>query len=233
MTPRVIDLSKWNTVPESFAETKASGVVGVVHKLTEGTSIIDPKVEARRALALDAGLAWGLYHFLRPGSMAEQARYFLDTAYSLNVIDDDTMVAADHEDPNVSLELLKEFLDALEEIGDRSPVVYSGHVLKDQLAGLGARPQRRLWLAQYSSAPTLPQGVEDYWLWQYSDREEVPGIVPPVDANTFEGDDAAFLAGWSGYLPGKIEPEEQLVAIDLQVPTGMGVTVTINGERVV
>ena len=238
-TPRVIDLSHHNTVPSDFKATKAAGVVGIIHKCTEGTSVVDSKVQARRWLAKDAGLAWGLYHFLRPSSsMKQQADFFLKTAQSLDVIDGETLLVADHEDAGVSGQQLKEFLDYLEDATDRSPVVYSGHVLKDQLKGKGYKPKRRLWLCQYTSGtPSLPEGVDRYWLWQYTDKGSIAGVNSPVDLNHFDGEVDAFLTSWTGTLtpepapqPGAPQVELTLTStapVDIHIKTGEGVTVTV------
>src|SRR5262245_36970475 len=126
--PMVIDLSHHNVIPESLLPAKQSGIVGCIHKLTEGSSYVDDKVASRLYLAKKAGMLWGLYHFLRPGDVEQQAEFFLDKAHELGVIDADTLLAADHEDEGVSGQELKAFLDALEEMSGRSPVVYSGHV---------------------------------------------------------------------------------------------------------
>lgn len=225
--PRVIDVSHHQTIPGDLKATKAAGIIGLIHKLTEGSSYVDDKVQARYFLAKEAGLAWGIYHFMRPGDMAQQAQFFLDQAQILGVIDNDTMLVADHEDLDVSGEELKEFLDAVEDMSGRSPVVYSGHVIKEQLAGTGYRPKRRLWLAQYSSTPILPEGVEDYYLWQYSENGQIAGIDPPTDVNYFEGSDADFLKKWSGSkIP---QPEQLVVKISIEAPSG--VVIEVNGER--
>ena len=198
-TARVIDLSHHNTIPSDLKAAAASGILGCIHKITEGTTFTDKKVDARYFLAKDAGMAWGLYHFMRVGEMTKQAQFFVQTGLQMGVLDDDTVLVADHEDAAVSAQDLKKWLDIVEDMTGRSPVVYSGHILKDQLKGQGYKPKRRLWLAQYTTGtPSLPEGVSSYWLWQYSDKGNVPGISGPCDVNHFDGDAAAFLAGWSG-----------------------------------
>lgn len=227
--PRVIDVSHHQTIPGDLKELKASGVIGLIHKMTEGASYTDDKVAARYYLAKEAGLAWGIYHFMRPGNMAQQAQFFLDQARQLGVIDEQTMLVADHEDAEVSGGELKDFLDAVEDMSGRSPVVYSGHILKEQLAGSGYRPKRRLWLAQYSATPTLPEGVDSYYLWQYSEDGEVAGIDPPTDVNFFEGSDEDFLKAWAGSKIPQPEPVPQLV-VKIEAPPG--VVFEINGQRI-
>lgn len=197
-TPRVIDLSHHNTVPKDFIAAKNDGIVGVIHKLTEGSSYVDDKVAARYYLAKQAGLAWGLYHFMRPGDMKKQAEFFIKKAYELEVIDEQTVLVADHEDASVPGQDLKKWLDYVEDRMGRSPVVYSGHVLKDQLAGSGYRPKRRLWLCHYASKPVLPEGVDKYWMWQYTDKGSIGGLSP-IDLNDIGNVDMGeFLNGWAG-----------------------------------
>src|SRR5262245_30011624 len=135
--PSVIDLSHYNTIPQSLMPAAQSGIVGVIHKLTESTGYTDPKVQARYSLARDAGLCWGVYHFIRPGKISQQASFFLAQAKKLEVTDDDTLYVLDYEDAGVSLDDVAVFMQAIEAGLDprRAPVLYSGHVLKDKLAG--------------------------------------------------------------------------------------------------
>ncbi len=71
----VIDLSHFNPVT-SFQEIKQSGIVGVIHKATEGTNWADPTYASRKPQALAAGLWWGAYHFGINEDGAAQAQVF-------------------------------------------------------------------------------------------------------------------------------------------------------------
>lgn len=233
MTPRVIDLSHYQAIPKDLFETAAAGIVGVIHKLTEGSSYVDEKVQARYYLAKQAGLVWGCYHFMRPGDMEAQAEFFWNQGNALGVIDDDTALAADHEDEDVSGEELKRFLDHLETLSGRSPIVYSGHVLKEQLEGTGYRPKRRLWLAQYCPPPPeLPEGVTKFWLWQYTQEGEIPGVTPPTDLNDI-GDVEVhdFLAGWSGSYDQPAPATEVVIDVTVEAPPGVTVKFNITNKE--
>src|SRR5215471_8232194 len=118
-TAKVIDLSHHNSIPNDLTHAASAGIIGCIHKLTEGKSYVDDKVQARFYLANEAGLAWGLYHFLRPGDMKQQANFFWGTAVELNVIDDQTLLAADHEDTGVSFNELMLFLGEVERLSGR------------------------------------------------------------------------------------------------------------------
>lgn len=233
--PMFIDLSHHNVVPESFEPAKASGVVGVIHKLTEGDGFVDDKVGARHYLANEAGLLWGVYHFIRPGDPREQAQFFCSEAEE--VADQHTLLALDWEDPTVSLDDAVAFMEEVERITGHTPVLYSGHVLKDALKG-EADPRLskyRLWLAQYASSPTLPPGFETYWGWQYTDAGNVPGITPPTDLNDYQGSAKELRNNWSGTgpVPPPVELQRQLIYVkagDVQIKMAITVPVGIPVE---
>lgn len=241
MSELVIDLSHHNTILNSLEPAKSHGVRGVIHKATEGSSYLDSKVQARYHLADQVGMLWGCYHFLRPGNMVQQATHFVNSMKNLGVLDDETLLAADHEDSAVSLASLMQFLLEVERLTNRVPVIYSGHVIKAQLQNYtGNAIPYRLWLAQYSSTPTLPKGFKEYFLWQYTDQGSVPGISSPVDLNRFDGTFTELYAGWSGgedmpipeFVPTpepapEPEPEEKLVEVVIDVHTVPGVKVKV------
>jgi lysozyme len=226
----VIDLSHHNTIPASLIPAREAGVRGLIHKATEATGFVDKKVQARYVLAKEAGLLWGLYHFMRPGKIHEQAKYFLSAARNLGVLDDNTLLACDHEDENVSLEDVLIFMKIVEIEAIRAPVLYSGHVLKEQMAKKPVMEltQYRLWLAQYSSKATMPKGWSAYWLWQYTDKGEVPGIDPPTDLNKYDASEEDLRIEWSGREEGlapPVAPLEGAKVVTVTVPEGVEVVV--------
>lgn len=204
---KVIDISHWQTIPESLEMARADGVVGVIHKCTEGPSGLDDKYGARRYLARHAGLLWGAYHFLRPGDMQAQAAHFVEYAEPTRF----TLLAADHEDAGVSLDDLEEWLVEVERLTGTRPIIYSGHVLKEQLNSphpVLNEDNYRLWLADYTPPADLPDGWMDYWLWQHTQEGEVAGIDPPTDLDDYQGTDEELTKEWTGrgIGPGPVPP---------------------------
>jgi GH25 family lysozyme M1 (1,4-beta-N-acetylmuramidase) len=207
-TPIVIDLSHHNSVSPDLKATKEAGIIGVIHKATEGASFQDSKVDAREFLARDAKMLFGLYHFIRPGNISQQVDNFMSVYKRYD--DTNLLVALDYEDPEVSLEDCETWMRGVTGRTNKKVVLYSGHVLKEKVAG-GAHPTVNqtnypLWLAQYTSGtPSLPKGWDSYWLWQYSDGEipvkqpPVPGVKPPCDVNA--GDMDKVVAFWTGGKP--------------------------------
>jgi len=72
----VVDLSHHNQTVD-LKKAKQDGILGVIHKATEGTNYTDPTYQERRKLAMEAGLMWGAYHFGSGGDGNAQAEYFL------------------------------------------------------------------------------------------------------------------------------------------------------------
>ena len=228
-TPMVIDLSHWNTV-KSFADVKKAGIVGVIHKATESTGYADDTYDSRMASAQSAGLLWGAYHFLRPGNMKTQAQFFVDVAGDID------LYAADHEDPAVDLDDLKEFLVQVEALTGVLPVIYSGHVLKEQL-GSSADPELEkylLWLAQYSSTPSWPTAIwPSYWIWQYTDQGSIAGMSGAVDLNQYQGTAEELVADWTGRAappPDMVVGEPPSVTISIETKGKVKVTVLTDEE---
>lgn len=73
----LVDLSNNNPSPIEFAKIRRDGVFGVLLKVTEGQSFVDPTYLDRSRAARAAGLHVGGYHFARPkGDPIGQASFF-------------------------------------------------------------------------------------------------------------------------------------------------------------
>jgi len=195
----VIDISHHNGDKLDFAKAKQAGVVGVIHKATQGVTIKDKRYQTNCRKAKDAGLLWGAYHFGVGGDGSDQADQFL------NVVDPDadTLLVLDYE-PNptgmtMTLDQAREFVSHVEAIVGRFPGLYSGHLIKEQLGHIHTPDpvfsKCFLWIAQYSQSPA-PSSIPPTWptwtFWQYTDGNagsqphSVSGIGD-CDRNKFNG----------------------------------------------
>jgi lysozyme len=172
----VVDISHHNGNID-LTKAKAAGIVGVIHKATQGTSMVDNRYLSNREKAEAAGLLWGAYHFGTKDDGAAQADFFLSKANA----DNQTLLVLDFE-PNgnstMTLNQAKAFVSRINEVTGRFPGLYSGNLIKEQLGGKPADPvlsQCFLWIAQYGPAPTkIPATWPTWTFWQYTDGNVGP-----------------------------------------------------------
>lgn len=230
---KVLDLSHHNNVT-SWPQAKAAGILGIIHKATEGTSLTDNMYGIRKPRVLSNGLKWGAYHFANGSNVQDQVNHFLSVAG----IDQDTLYALDWEDVpgnTMSLDQVKQFLQLIEaKIGIGRCVIYSGNRAKEALGSsrdsyLGSH---RLWLAQYTTIPVVQASWPKYWLWQYSDGTSgpephgCPGVEGEVDTNHWDGTDQELLAQWAG---AGAAPAPEVPQVTITIETVGNVKVNIKG----
>ncbi len=188
--PLVIDIYHGDVV-QDFAKVAASGIIGVIHKASQGSAVVDHAYASRRKQALAAGLLWGAYHFMDFSSAPhQQADFFLSVADA----DTATLVALDWETiggRQPSAAAAREFLNEIIQRLDRKAVIYSGNVAKEQIQGADSFfGSHRLWLAQYGSHWSVQRSWRYPWLWQNNGDAYgpgphfIPGMVGLCDNDT-------------------------------------------------
>lgn len=202
----VVDLSHHNRVAD-FNAVKSDGIVGVIHKATQGFRYTDPKYQSRRSKALDVGLLWGAYHFGVGGDGVSQAEHFLSV---VNPGPHDLLVLDLEDNPTgstMTIDDAEEFVDHIYGVVGRWPGLYTGHYIKEKL---GNRTDTLLancwfWLAQYGTRASVPPAWSTWTVWQYTDGavgpepHSVEGIGH-CDRDKFNGDVDALRRLW-GYTP--------------------------------
>lgn len=78
MTVKGTDVSAYQA-----SDYQTTGFDFVFIKATEGTSYVNPRQAAQTARGRTAGLVVGFYHFLHPGNIEAQAKYFVAKAASV------------------------------------------------------------------------------------------------------------------------------------------------------
>jgi lysozyme len=210
MVNSVIDLSHHNTLTASaFHEMVEGNIVGVIHKATQGRSMVDQTYSVREKRARSVGILWGAYHFLVRGVPVEkQVRHFLSL-----VDPETTLLALDFETNAITgttptLEEAHDFIEAIYAETSIYPVFYSGHTVKEALgkkkdALLGKCP---LWWAQYGPRAVIQESWNDWTLWQYTgdgignEPHGAPGVKGNVDRNLFQGSEADLRKWWIAQL---------------------------------
>ncbi len=202
MINAVIDISHHNAKPD-FVKAKADGIVGVIHKATQGQTGFDKTYKDRRQRALNAGLLWGAYHFGTGSDGVKQAQHFLDFIGNPK----DTLLVLDFEDnptgPSMDLVEARAFVSHIHAKTGRFPGFYSGNTIKQKL-GTQSDPllsQCWFWLAQYGPTAVVPPNWPTWTMWQYTDGSigpaphDVDGIGH-CDRDKFNGDLAGLKKLW-------------------------------------
>jgi len=207
----VIDISAHTTVSD-FRQVRASNILAVIHKASEGDFYADPMCAARRSQAEAAGLLWGTYHFGKGDSPGEQqAAFFLDSSRPTQ----GTLLALDLEanegdlSNSMTLDQAEAFVQAVASATGRLPLVYvhptwaNGRITPDSiLARCG------LWVVDYHDSPEIPRAwaTSGWRLWQYAGdqyagrrargRTRVVQGLDRCDRNLFNGDAATLREFW-------------------------------------
>jgi lysozyme len=200
----ILDLSHHNTVT-SFDEARNAGILGIIHKATEGATYVDANYTGLRPRALSAGLLWGAYHFGVQGKVEAQVDHFLNI---VNPGPTDLLVLDFEPNPREGTMKLTEaeaFVTRVKKQTGRWPGVYSGQsFLQEQLKNRTDTPLKNcfLWIARYSTElPKIPDAFSTFSLWQYTDGNagsqphQVPGIGR-CDRNKFNGDEVQLRSLW-------------------------------------
>ena len=121
ITNVVVDLSHHNADPDLAVARESGGIVGVIHKATQGLAYADPTYAERETAATGEGLLWGAYHFGTGSDGVQQAEHFLDVVQP----SDDTLLVLDFEanaqGPSMTLEEARAFVTHVMETTGRWP----------------------------------------------------------------------------------------------------------------
>jgi len=203
----VIDLSHHNQNLDFPQIREQGGILGVIHKATQGLRFQDPTYVTHRASALSSGLLWGAYHFGTGSDGVEQAQYFLDSvspdAQTLLVLD----FEANPHGPSMTLEEARAFVTHVQSVTGRWPGLYSGYYIKTLLGTIRDPVLANcwFWLAQYGPTAVVPANWPRWTMWQYTDGAAGP---PPhdvrgaglCDRDQFAGDEGALRTFWGSLV---------------------------------
>lgn len=173
---------------DSFKKIRSYGITGVVVKLTEGSSYINPLAKSQVANAKAAGLKVSAYHyswFTSNTNAVREADYFAKEAASIG-LDKSTVMANDLEDPAIigtadhTANCLA-FQNELKRLGYQHVTHYVSKFLV-QYGQINAQKfgNESFWVAQYLYDPTPGSQTaianKSYGAWQWSPQLVLPGI---------------------------------------------------------
>ncbi|MGL4874934.1 MAG: GH25 family lysozyme [Clostridium sp.] len=184
-----VDISKWQGNVD-FAKIEKAGYDVVILKATEGTGFIDGSFEVNYEKAKKTNLKIGVYHFLsEKSSPKEQANSFYNAiknkkidVYPILDVEADTVGRG----PKGVTDRCLEFLNEFKNLSRYECIIYTYTSFAN--SKLDKRLSRyNLWIAHYGvNAPGKNDIWNDWVGFQYTDKEKVPGIASPCDANEFK-----------------------------------------------
>lgn len=223
----IIDIHHANKVDDFALARYSGGIMGILHKASEGNDWFDPQYAARRPQAVQAGLLWGAYHFgTRQHTGQEQAEAFLYAAQPAP----DTVMALDLEmnerNPanSMTLQQAEDFVSTILSRTGRLPLVYTqptwadgetirrtGRSLGGAITSTSILARCDLWLADYRMDPEMPRGWagRSWRLWQYAGDSSTGGSGPfgpfsrsvagvaRCDRNVFRGGAETLARYWT------------------------------------
>jgi lysozyme len=198
----IADISHWSGSVD-LAEAKASGLSGIFQKATQGTTYVDPTLDANMNAAVSAGLSFGTYHFGTNADGASQADFYLSEvsgSTGLLVLDFEENSSSDS---TMTLAQAEAFVQALKNATGIWPGLYCGSYAKQVLAGTASAILTNCWLwyAEYGSSPQIPSCWSAWTLWQYTDGTSGIDTTPvsgigACDRETFNGTASELAAFW-------------------------------------
>lgn len=185
-----IDVSHWNAeqgLPLSFYQTiKLGGVQGVVVKVSEGTSYLDPAASVNIANAKQAGLVTSAYHFGRLTSVGDaqaEAKWFDNALQKVGFNKDtDGYVVLDLEvtsgvtDRAKLTQYANAFIKQMRELGYPRVDIYSGSYFYNSSLNPTGLIINKPWLARYSASYQEPQWSNGKGAWQWSSTYKFSGF---------------------------------------------------------
>lgn len=218
LIPFVCDLYHSNSI--NFTKIKDAGIIGVIHKATQGLSVVpDGKYASRRAIAEEMGLLWGAYNFSTDDNVAAAIEKFFSVAKP----GPDTRMCLDFEDlPHgaMSGDQAYEFLDRSNQKLGRATTIYGGNRIREHIDGQAAKwismaAVTPLWLCQYRNVHVsslaelnryikIPAPWTKYDLLQYAADgsgplpHSVSGLEDGADLNVYDGTAEQLRATWAG-----------------------------------
>lgn len=174
----------------NWQEVAASGAVFAFVKATQGITYVDPQFAVNWPAMKEVGLLRGAYHFYEPADDPQsQAQHFLST---VKPEPGDLPPVLDVEiNGGVSGQQLwsgvSAWLQAVQSATGRQPLVYTAPGFWNSNSPDLALTCHPLWLADYASKPTLPEGWTTWQFWQHSQTGTVAGVSGSVDLDCFNG----------------------------------------------
>lgn len=190
-TVRGIDVSYFQ---ESIAwrRVRQAGVQFAFIRVSDGTTVADPRFADNWAGARRVGVLRGAYQYFRPEESAIAQADLLIAAVRRDPGELPPVIDVETDGGKSPAQLAAKVRAWVERVRAQlrvEPIVYTGPEFWRERAGGADLASQPLWLAHYTpGCPLVPAPWTRWTFWQHTDRGTVPGIAGPVDLNVFAGD---------------------------------------------
>lgn len=179
-----------------WAAVAGAGIAFAYLKATEGLSITDAQFSRNLRTSNERNIPRGAYHFFHFNDDPEKQADFFLAAAKPRAGDLPPAVDVETTDGITGIaqlvDTLSRFVTRVEsKLGGKRMVIYTAMAFwNEQMQGSDAFSGHPLWIAEYNAdkAPTLPNGWNDWLIWQHADNGTLPGITGAVDLDVFQGD---------------------------------------------
>lgn len=174
-----------------WAKVRKAGIRFAFIRVSDGTTVEDPRFDENWAGAKQAHVLRGAYQFFRPDqSPTAQADLMIaaiarDGGELAPVID---VEATGGKNPAQIAGAIKVWVERVRTRLGVEPIIYtSPEFWRDRVGGADFSGQK-LWLAHYTAeCPRVPAPWKAWTFWQYSKTGRVDGIKGDVDLDVFAG----------------------------------------------
>lgn len=166
----ISDISSYQSDSLAFMnQLKSAGINGLMVKLTDGTTYLNPKSGNQVSNGLKVFKTVGLYHYYQ-GSPAAEANYFIKWVKAFGM-DTSTPLAIDVEDPSLYGDITSQintFLSIVKANGYKCRLVYgSASWFNSKKINYARLTDKNIWVASYGSSQP---GVNRTNAWQFTDN---------------------------------------------------------------
>jgi GH25 family lysozyme M1 (1,4-beta-N-acetylmuramidase) len=180
-----------------WEKVHSSGISFSFIKASESTTYRDSTFNRNWQDAKAAGVLRGAYHFMRPTDGKAQAEVFLSMIMAGGKYDGELPPAADLEDPGVTAQQLKDFLQTVKDRTGRTPLIYTSPGMWSTLSYSADFSGYSLWIANWGvECPTVPATWPnwDFWQWCGDCANTLQGVSGNLDYDVFHGNLDALKA---------------------------------------
>jgi GH25 family lysozyme M1 (1,4-beta-N-acetylmuramidase) len=201
---KIIDISYHQEPTRIDYDRLLSQVDGVIIRLGYGTGASywqnqpDPAFERNYAEAHSRGIPVGCYHYMVEYKTVNAQLDIVKSAmagkqFELGFWPD---VELEAKAPPLTRKTVIEYVDKIEAHLGHEVGIYTGAWCWNPIMGTdNPYSSRKLWVASYSSSPYMPNGWDEWVIWQYSSTGRLDGYYGNLDMNSISDENWKLLVG--------------------------------------